>query len=43
MNDLYDRYEKPLFVVENGLGVEDIIEEDGSIADDDGKAWQPSK
>ncbi|RKD31704.1 6-phospho-beta-glucosidase [Lacrimispora algidixylanolytica] len=34
MNDLYDRYEKPLFVVENGLGVEDIIEEDGSIVDD---------
>lgn len=31
---LYDRYQKPLFIVENGLGAEDIIEEDGSIQDD---------
>ena len=32
--ELYDRYEKPLFVVENGLGYNDIVEEDGSIQDD---------
>ena len=30
MNDLYDRYHKPLFIVENGLGVEDTLEVDGS-------------
>lgn len=34
MNDLYDRYQKPLFIVENGLGAKDQIEEDGSINDD---------
>lgn len=34
MNTLYDRYEKPLFIVENGLGAKDTIEEDGSINDD---------
>ena len=34
MNDLYDRYQKPLFIVENGLGAADRIEEDGSIQDD---------
>lgn len=34
MNDLYDRYQKPLFVVENGLGCEDKVEADGSIRDD---------
>lgn len=34
MNDLYDRYQKPLFIVENGLGCEDKVEEDGSIQDD---------
>ena len=33
-NTLYDRYEKPLFVVENGLGAVDTVEEDGSIHDD---------
>ena len=32
--DLYDRYRKPLFIVENGLGAKDIIEQDGSIHDD---------
>lgn len=32
--DLYDRYEKPLFIVENGLGYNDTIENDGSIQDD---------
>ena len=34
LNELYDRYQKPLFVVENGLGAKDIIEQDGSIHDD---------
>lgn len=34
LNQIYDRYHVPLFVVENGLGAEDIVEEDGSINDD---------
>ncbi|MEG9298203.1 6-phospho-beta-glucosidase [Mangrovibacillus sp. Mu-81] len=34
LNQLYDRYQKPLFVVENGLGAKDTIEKDGSIQDD---------
>ena len=34
LNELYDRYQKPLFVVENGLGAYDTVEEDGSIHDD---------
>lgn len=34
MVDLYDRYRKPLFIVENGLGAKDVVEEDGSINDD---------
>ncbi|WP_440896496.1 glycoside hydrolase family 1 protein [Amphibacillus sp. Q70] len=31
---LYDRYQVPLFVVENGLGAYDKVEQDGSIQDD---------
>jgi 6-phospho-beta-glucosidase len=34
MNDLYDRYQKPLFIVENGLGAKDVVAPDGSIDDD---------
>ena len=34
MNDLYDRYQKPLFIVENGLGAFDKINENGLICDD---------
>lgn len=34
MNDLYDRYQKPLFIVENGLGANDAVNADGSIEDD---------
>ena len=34
LNILWDRYQKPLFIVENGLGAEDHIEADGSIHDD---------
>ena len=33
MVDLYDRYRKPLFIVENGLGAVDKVEEDGTIND----------
>lgn len=31
--DLYDRYRKPLFVVENGLGAHDTLEADGTVHD----------
>ena len=34
MNDLYDRYQKPLFIVENGLGAVDIPDENGYVEDD---------
>ena len=34
MNQLYDRYQKPLFIVENGLGAKDTIDSDGNINDD---------
>lgn len=34
LNEFYDRYQKPLFIVENGLGAIDTIEPDGSIRDD---------
>ncbi len=34
LNELYNRYQKPLFIVENGLGAIDHVEEDGSIIDD---------
>ena len=33
MVDLYDRYRKPLFIVENGLGAKDVVV-DGKIHDD---------
>ena len=32
--DLYDRYRKPLFIVENGVGAVDKVEADGSIHDE---------
>jgi len=31
---LYDRYQKPLFIVENGLGAVDQMDENGEIQDD---------
>ncbi|CEI81070.1 glycosyl hydrolase [Oceanobacillus oncorhynchi subsp. incaldanensis] len=34
LNRLYSRYQMPLFIVENGLGAYDKVEEDGSIQDD---------
>lgn len=33
LNDLYDRYQLPLMIVENGIGAVDVIEEDGKIHD----------
>ncbi len=34
LNAIYERYEKPIFIVENGFGAIDIKEEDGSLNDD---------
>lgn len=34
LNELYDRYQIPLFVVENGLGQIDELDENGNIHDD---------
>ncbi|WP_130835647.1 6-phospho-beta-glucosidase [[Erwinia] mediterraneensis] len=34
MNMMYDRYQKPLFLVENGLGARDEIDANGEINDD---------
>ena len=34
LNELYDRYQVPLFIVENGMGAIDTVEADGSINDD---------
>ena len=33
LNELYDRYQKPVFVIENGLGAMDTLE-DGKVHDD---------
>lgn len=33
LNDVYNRYLVPVFVVENGLGAEDRVEADGSVHD----------
>lgn len=34
LNQLYDRYQKPLFVAENGLGALDVPDSDGVVQDD---------
>lgn len=34
LNTLYDRYQKPLFIVENGLGAKDTPDENGFVDDD---------
>ena len=34
LNELYNRYQKPVFVVENGLGAVDEITAEGQIIDD---------
>lgn len=33
LNKMYDRYEVPLFLVENGIGAKDVLSEDGKIHD----------
>ncbi|MDK7989096.1 glycoside hydrolase family 1 protein [Enterococcus raffinosus] len=33
LNQMYDRYELPLFIAENGLGTGDTLESDGSVHD----------
>ncbi len=34
LNTLYDRYRKPLWIVENGIGWNDVMNEDGTVHDD---------
>lgn len=34
MNEIYDRYQKPMFIVENGLGAVDEPDENGYVEDD---------
>ena len=34
LNQIYDRYQKPMFLVENGLGAIDTIDKNGQINDD---------
>lgn len=34
LNFLHDRYQKPLFIVENGLGARDTVTEEGEVIDD---------
>ncbi|OSP84438.1 6-phospho-beta-glucosidase [Lacticaseibacillus paracasei] len=34
LDELYDRYQVPLFIVENGLGAKDNVNSDGKINDD---------
>ncbi len=42
LNTIWDRYQKPMFIVENGLGAVDIPDENGYEADDYGLTiWQP--
>ena len=33
LNEYYSRYQIPLMIVENGIGANDVLEEDGSIHD----------
>lgn len=34
LNDIYDRYQKPMFIVENGLGAYDKVDDKGYVEDD---------
>lgn len=34
LNNLYDRYQKPLFIVENGMGAIDELTDEGKVHDD---------
>ena len=42
LNILYERYEKPLFIVENGFGAVDVLNEDKSIHDENRIAYLSS-
>lgn len=42
LNQIYDRYQKPMFIVENGLGAMDHIDEDGHIHDEERIAYLTS-
>lgn len=33
LNELWERYHKPLFIVENGLGAKDVVSDDGHVHD----------
>lgn len=33
LNEMYDRYQLPIMIVENGLGARDTLEDDGSVHD----------
>ncbi|MBF9651755.1 family 1 glycosylhydrolase [Streptococcus pseudopneumoniae] len=33
LNSIWDRYQKPMFIVENGLGAMDTSDENGYVAD----------
>ena len=33
LNQMYDRYQLPLFIAENGIGANDVVDEDGGIHD----------
>lgn len=33
LNQVYDRYQLPIFIAENGLGAKDVVEPDGAIHD----------
>ena len=33
LNDIYDRYQKPMFIVENGLGAYDKVDKNGYVED----------
>lgn len=33
LNELYDRYQKPLYICENGMGTNDVLEQNGSVHD----------
>ena len=39
LHKLYDRYQIPLFIVENGIGLKDVVNEDGSIVDEERMAY----
>jgi 6-phospho-beta-glucosidase len=34
LNKIYDRYKIPIFIVENGLGANDAVDDSGQVADD---------